>query len=124
MAEHNPGEYGPPSWPVAQDANGFDVKRGKLKTIATSLEEDLVPVKGVGSGSVMHMEQYCNVSAEHVGQWDAAQDLHKVLADGYTAIHTGYAEFVTRCEGVIAAVRAGAGGYDQGEISNGGKEQA
>ncbi|MEV7968398.1 hypothetical protein AB0O34_20800 [Sphaerisporangium sp. NPDC088356] len=93
-------------WPGLDVNDGVDIHHSTVKNLIKALEDDVERLKGIGAGTAQHLKTYGKVASEHLGEWDAAQDLALVFTQGHGAISSGYESLVAQYEAAIAVTKA------------------
>ncbi|RCG32629.1 hypothetical protein DQ384_03825 [Sphaerisporangium album] len=95
-----------PKWPGLDVKDGVDVHHPRVKNLIKALEDDVQRLKGREAGTSVHLKAYGQVTAQHVGEWDAAQQLAVVFGKGHSAITTSYDKLILQYEAAVEATKA------------------
>ncbi|GAA3812071.1 hypothetical protein GCM10022226_35880 [Sphaerisporangium flaviroseum] len=92
-------------WPGVDVKDGVDVHHPTVTNLLKALEEDVARLKGFNAGTVSHLRVYGPVTARHVGEWDAAQQLGAVFTRGHTALTGSYEKLIAQYEAAITVIK-------------------
>jgi hypothetical protein len=84
-----------------------------LMKAAKMLEHNLKAF--TGPGSVADLQTRGLLTAQHLGDWDAGRALAGTAGQAHSQIAQAYQDFLTEYGAVIAALRAAARAYGEGE---------
>jgi hypothetical protein len=92
-------------WPGTDVKDGVEVHHPTVTNLLKALDEDITRLKGVNAGTVRHLRVYGTVTAQHVGEWDAAQQLGTVFTQGHTALTGSYDKLIAQYEAAITVIK-------------------
>ncbi|GII60392.1 hypothetical protein Skr01_04770 [Sphaerisporangium krabiense] len=94
-------------WPgLEAPKDGVDVHHPTVKNLIKALEKDIERLKGYAAGTSAHLKGHGQVTAGHLGEWDAAQQLAVVFGKGHTAITVSYDKLIAQYEAAVVAAKA------------------
>ncbi|WP_248961027.1 hypothetical protein [Sphaerisporangium perillae] len=94
------------SWPGDEDKDGVDVHHPSVKNLLKALEDDIEQLRGYKAGTAQHFKTHGTVAPAHMGEWDAAMQLHGVFSQAHTGLTTSYDKLVAQYEAALAVARA------------------